>query len=57
MKKLIAIFVFSIFLVIGCQESSSIVAPDSNTKSELEKQDTEVKDSLKKDGDPIFPRP
>jgi len=57
MKKLMSILAFSIFLVIGCQESSSIVAPDSNTKTELEKQDTEVKDSLKKDGDPIFPRP
>ena len=57
MKKFFAVLTFCIFLVIGCQESSSIVAPDNNTKTELEKQDTEVKDSLKKDGDPTFPRP
>ena len=49
MKKFLAVLIISIFVLVGCEQSSSVVAPD-NTKSELEKTDNNI-DSLKKEDD------
>jgi uncharacterized protein YcfL len=55
MRKLIAIFILSLFLFVGCEQASSVVAPDNNTNTELEKNDKPL-DSLQKDEDDN-PRP
>lgn len=54
MKKLIAILSLVAFIMVGCEQASSVVAPDSNTNTELEKNDKPV-DSLQKEDDE--PRP
>jgi len=54
MKKFLAVLAISIFILAGCEQSSSVVAPD-NTNTELEKENRQS-DSLKKD-EVSLPRP
>ncbi len=39
MKKLLAVLAISLFLLAGCQESSSLVAPDNDSSVDKEKQE------------------
>ena len=43
MKKLLAVLAISLFVFAGCQESSSIVAPDNDASLDKEKQEKVVK--------------
>ena len=43
MKKLLAFLTISLFVLAGCQESSSIVAPDNDSSLDKEKQEKIVK--------------
>jgi hypothetical protein len=52
MKKLIAVFILSLFVFVGCEQASSVVAPDNNTNTELEKNDKPVDSLNKEDDDP-----
>ena len=59
MKKLIAILSIVLFLIVGCQDSSSIVAPDNETNVETQDQfvPSDVDDSGSQDSqDPGYPR-
>ena len=40
MKKVIAALLIALFVIVGCQEGSSLVAPQDN--SELEKKSAEI---------------
>jgi predicted small lipoprotein YifL len=62
MKKLLAVLSISLFLLAGCQESSTLVAPDNDTSVDKEKQEQfaapEQGDDGSQDnsGEPSFPR-
>lgn len=57
MKKLIAILSLVLFVMVGCQDSTSIVAPDNSTNTELDKGNDNINDTLSKDGEGGNPRP
>ena len=54
MKKFLAVVAISIFILAGCEQSSSVVAPE-NTNTELEKSNNEP-NSLQKGAKPADPR-
>lgn len=59
MKKLTAIIVFTIFLVIGCQESSTIVAPNNDSKVEKTNNEQPIDKNVETTSDsqePSLPR-
>ena len=62
MKKLLSILAISLFLLAGCQENGSIVAPDNDSSVDKEKQEQfaapEKGDDGSQDskGEPSFPR-
>lgn len=57
MKKFIAILSLVLFVMVGCQDSASIVAPDNDSKTELEKGTDNTNDTLSKDEEGGNPRP
>ena len=62
MKKLLAVLSISLFVFAGCQESSSIVAPNNDSTLDKEKQEkfvTQEEDGPEKHAsatNPSFPR-
>lgn len=62
MKKILSVLAISLFFLAGCQESSSLVAPDSDSSVDKEKQEQfaqpEQGDDGSQDssGEPSFPR-
>jgi hypothetical protein len=62
MKKLLAVIAMFLFLLAGCQDSSSIVAPENDSSVDKEKQEQfaapeqENDGSQDNSGEPTFPR-
>ena len=62
MKKILSVLAISLFLLAGCQESSSLVAPENDSSVDKEKQEQfaapEQGDDGSQDssGEPSFPR-
>lgn len=55
MKKFLAMLAISVFILAGCEQSSSVVAPD-NTNSELKKETSKSEVLQKEDSEPADPR-
>ena len=59
MKKLFAALVISLFFVVACQESSTIVSPDNDTSTDTEQfkpTEQDTSGSQEGGGRPGFPR-
>ncbi|MCW8848699.1 MAG: hypothetical protein OQJ81_01870 [Melioribacteraceae bacterium] len=62
MKKLLAVIAMSLFLLAGCQDSSSLVAPENDSSVDKEKQEQFAAPEQGNDGsqdnsgEPTFPR-
>lgn len=58
MKKLFAAFIITLFMLVACQDGSSIVAPTSDSGTTVEKKvDSKADSSDRYDsGRPILPR-
>ena len=60
MKKLLAALFVSIFFVVACQDSSTIVSPDNDSSTDTEQQFTPTEQdssgSQEGGGRPGFPR-
>ena len=66
MERFLAVLSLVVFLLVGCQDSSSIVAPDNSTTTTLDKKaDSDDRNEASESEEPevetadqpVFPRP